>query len=85
MPDHLSDLKTFYGVAFLSKSKFYSIFPNLVYIFQLFPYNTNQLISNNIYKDNRLSRCVYPMINFVLDLSTLFYIFHSLTKESIVH
>ena len=36
-------------------------------------YNTNQLNSNNIYniyKDNHLSGCVYPMINFVLDLST---------------
>ena len=58
---------------FLSESKWYSIFLHLFYNFQLILYNTNQLISNKIYKDNHLSGCVYTMINFVFDLSTLFY------------
>ena len=73
MPDHLSELKAVVGLDFLSESKCYSIFLHLFYNFQLFPYNTNQFISNNIYMDNRLSGCVYLMINNVLDLSTLFY------------
>ena len=54
---------------FFSESKRYSIILHLFYNFQLFLYNTNQLISNNIYKDNRHFVRVYPMINFVLDLS----------------
>ena len=78
-PDHLSDLKAVDGLYFLSESKCYSIFLHLggeaaraCHPFSLCSilYNTNQLISNNIYKDNRLSGCVYPMINFVLDLIT---------------
>ena len=67
MPDHSSDSKAVDGLDFLSEFKRYSIFLYLFYNFQLFPYNTNQLISINIYKDNRLFVCVYPMINFVLD------------------
>ena len=70
-PDHLSDLKAVDDLDFLSESKCYSIFLHpLMYHFQLVRCNTNQLISNNIYKDNRPSGCVCPMINFVLDLST---------------
>ena len=57
--DHLSDLKAVDGLGFLSESNCCSIFLDLFYNFQLFPYNTNHLISNNIYKDNRLSGCVY--------------------------
>ena len=75
LPDHLSDLKAVDGLGFLSESKCYSIFfqpggaLHLFYLL-LFPYNTDQLISNNLYKDTSLSGCVYPMINLVLDLST---------------
>ena len=71
----LIDLKAVDGLDFLSESKFYTIFLHpggalhLFYLL-LFPYKTNQLISNNIYKDNRLFGCVSTMINFVLDLST---------------
>ena len=72
-PDHLSGLKAVDGLGFRSESKCYSIFLHLFYNFQLFSYYTNQLISIKIYKDNRLSGCVYPMISFVLDLTTLFY------------
>ena len=68
VPHHLSDLKDPDDSIFLSESKCYSIFLHLFYKFQLILYNTNQLISNNIYKDNRFSGCVYPI--FVLDLST---------------
>ena len=84
MPDHLSVLKPVDDLIFLSESKCYSIFlhpggeaARALQPFQLvlcnlcsIRYNTNQLISNNIYKDNRFFVCVYPMANFVLDLST---------------
>ena len=30
-------------------------------------------ISKNIHKDNRLFECVYPVVTFVLDLSTYAY------------
>ena len=74
-PDHLTDLKAVDDSSFLWESKCYSIFlhPGGTYHpFHLCSilYNTNPIISNNIYKENRLSGCVYPMINFVLDLST---------------
>ena len=70
-PDHLSDLRDLDDSIFLLESKCYSIFlhPQMYHLCSIL-YNTNQLIPNNIYKDNRLSGCVYPMINFVLDLST---------------
>ena len=68
-PDHLSDLKGLDDSIFLSESKCYKIFLHHS-IHHLILYNTNQLISNNIFKDNHLFVCVHPMINFVLDLST---------------
>ena len=46
---------------------------NYCHHFYSTPYNTNQLVSNNIYMDNRLFECVYPMVNFVLDLYTNVY------------
>ena len=75
MPDHLSDLKDLDDSICLSETKSYSTFLHpggACHPFHLCSilYNTNQLISNNMYKDNRLSGCAYPMINFVLDLST---------------
>ena len=68
VPNHLSDLKAIDDSIFLSECKCYSIFLHHS-IHHLILYNTNSLISNNIYKDNHLSGCVYPIINFVLDLS----------------
>ena len=74
MPNHLPDLGDLDDSIFLSESKCYSMFFHLFYNFQFILYNTNQLTSNNVYKDNRLSGCIFLMINFVLDLmSTLFY------------
>ena len=75
VPDHSSDLKNLDDSIFLSVSKCYSIFLHpggACHPFHLCSilYNTNQIISNKIYKDNHLSGCVYPMIKFVLGLST---------------
>ena len=69
VPDQLSDLKAVNDSIFLSESKCYSIFLHHS-IHHLILYNTNPLISNNIYKDNHHFVRVYPMINFVFDLST---------------
>ena len=73
VPDHLSDLKAVDDSIFLSESKCYSIFlhPELAcHPLCSVRCNTNQLISNNIYKDNHHFVRVCPMINFVLDSST---------------
>ena len=79
VPDHLSDIKSVAASIFLSEFKYYSIFlhptgeaARTYHMFHLCSilYNTNQLISNIIYKDNHHFVHVYPMINFVLDLST---------------
>ena len=74
-PDHLSDLKAVDDSIFLSESKCYSIFlhPELAcHPLCSVRCNTNQLILYKVYKDNHLFVCVYPMINFVLDSSTVF-------------
>ena len=71
--DHLSVLKDLDELTFLSNTKHSNIFFPLFYNFQLILYNTNQLIPNKIYKGNRLFVCVYPMVNFVLDLYTNVY------------
>ena len=70
---HLSDLEGLDDSIFLPESKCYSIFLHselACHPLCSILYNTNQLISNNFYKDNHLAGCVCPMINFVLDLST---------------
>ena len=72
-PDHLSDLKGLDDSIFLSESKCYNIFLHLgglCHPLCSVRCNTNQLISNNIYKDNHHFVRVCPMINFVLDSST---------------
>ena len=85
-PDHLSDLKGLDDSIFLSESKCYNIFLHLgglCHPLCSVRCNTNQLISNNIYKDNMIQGQydtrtittlyvvrVCPMINFVLDSST---------------
>ena len=72
MPDHLSDLKAVDGSDFLSDTKCYSIFLHPFYLL-LIIYNSDQLISNKIYKNNGLPGCVFHIINIVLGLSTLFH------------
>ena len=68
MPDHLSVLKAVGDLDFLLNTKYlrkylhHSITHSILY-------NTNQLVSNNIYRDNHHFVRVYPMINFVLDSS----------------
>ena len=58
--DHLSVLKAVDGSGFVSNTKHSNIILHPFYNFQLNPYNTNQLISNNIYKGNRLLSVFIP-------------------------
>ena len=67
MLDHLLVLKAVDGLIFLSNTKYSSIFFHLFYNFQFLQ------TSDSIDMDNRLVVCVYPMVNFVLDLSTYAY------------
>ena len=68
MLDHFSDLKADDDLDFLLNTKPLSIIlHHSVHRSNL--YNTNQLISLNIYKDNHFFVCIFPMVNFVLDLS----------------
>ena len=68
VPDHLSVLKDVDGLIFLSNTKHLNEFLHPGgYLSLVILNNTNQILSNNIYNDNRVSGCVYPLVNFVLD------------------
>ena len=71
--DHLSVLKVVDVSGFVSNTKHFIKFLHRFHNFQLIFYNTNQLISNKISKGNCLVVWVYPMVNFVMDLSTYAY------------